>query len=107
MVSVIVSTRATSALLRMRVTGTIIVGARRTNPEETMNDASTSSRRQFVLGSAALAAAAGLPRAARAADPVRIGLVLPLTGPFASTGRQIEAAVRLYMARNGDTVAGQ
>ncbi|MGZ5084626.1 MAG: ABC transporter substrate-binding protein, partial [Usitatibacter sp.] len=38
---------------------------------------------------------------------MRIGLVLPLTGPFASTGRQIEAAVRLYMARNGDTVAGQ
>ncbi|MGZ5597732.1 MAG: ABC transporter substrate-binding protein [Usitatibacter sp.] len=38
---------------------------------------------------------------------MRIGLVLPLTGPVASTGRQIEAAVRLYMARNGDTVAGQ
>ena len=72
-----------------------------------MNDSSTSSRRQFVFGSAALAAAAGLPRAARAADPVRIGLILPLTGPFASTGRQIEAAVRLYMQRNGDTVAGQ
>lgn len=37
----------------------------------------------------------------------RIGLLLPMTGPFASTGRQIEAATRLYMAQNGDTVAGK
>jgi branched-chain amino acid transport system substrate-binding protein len=72
-----------------------------------MDDSSTSSRRQFVFASAAIAAAASLPRAARAADPVRIGLVIPLTGPFASTGRQIEAGVRLYMQKNGDTVAGQ
>jgi branched-chain amino acid transport system substrate-binding protein len=64
------------------------------------------SRRQFVKGSAAAAAAALLPRFARAADPVRIGLIIPLTGPFATTGRQVEAAVRLYMARQGDTVAG-
>ncbi|HEY4999797.1 MAG TPA: ABC transporter substrate-binding protein, partial [Usitatibacter sp.] len=72
-----------------------------------MSQSFTPSRRHFVLGSAAAAVAASLPRAARAADPVRIGLVIPLTGPFASTGRQIEAAVRLYMQRNGDTVAGQ
>ena len=65
------------------------------------------SRRHFILGSAAAAGAAWLPRAARAADPVRIALILPLTGPFATTGRQIEAAVRLYMAKNGDTVAGR
>ena len=30
-----------------------------------------------------------------------------MTGQFASTGRQIEAAVKLYMAQNGDTVAGR
>ena len=72
-----------------------------------MRDRIIRSRRQFVLGSAAAAAAVCLPRGARAADPVRVGLVLPLTGPFASTGRQIEAAVRLYMAKNGDSVAGQ
>jgi branched-chain amino acid transport system substrate-binding protein len=65
------------------------------------------SRREFLKGSAAAAAAAWLPGAARAAEPVRIGLVIPLTGPFASTGRQLEAAVRLYMQRNGDVVAGQ
>jgi branched-chain amino acid transport system substrate-binding protein len=37
----------------------------------------------------------------------RIGLILPMTGQQASTGRQIEAAARLYMALNGDTVAGR
>ncbi|MFZ3322236.1 MAG: ABC transporter substrate-binding protein [Usitatibacter sp.] len=65
------------------------------------------SRRQFLQGSAAAAAAAMMPFTARAADPVRIGLILPLTGPFASTGRQVESAVKLYMAKHGDTVAGQ
>ncbi len=48
-----------------------------------------------------------LPLAALAADPLKIGLILPMTGPFASTGKQIEAAARLYIAKNGDTVAGR
>jgi len=37
----------------------------------------------------------------------KIGLILPMTGQQASTGRQIEAAARLYMSQNGDTVAGR
>jgi branched-chain amino acid transport system substrate-binding protein len=44
---------------------------------------------------------------ARAQETVKIGLILPMTGPFTSTGRQIEAAVRLYMQQKGDTVAGK
>ncbi|BDU57424.1 ABC transporter substrate-binding protein [Limnohabitans sp. MORI2] len=40
-------------------------------------------------------------------DTFKIGLILPMTGPFASTGKQIEAAARLYMAQNGSTVAGK
>jgi branched-chain amino acid transport system substrate-binding protein len=48
-----------------------------------------------------------VPQLAFAADPLKIGLILPLTGPFASTGRQVEAACRLYIARNGDSVAGR
>ncbi len=51
--------------------------------------------------------AALLAHPAFAADPLKIGLILPLTGPFASTGKQIEAACRLYIAKNGDTVAGR
>jgi branched-chain amino acid transport system substrate-binding protein len=72
-----------------------------------MRRALLQSRRRFLTGGAAVAAGAWLPRAALAADPVKIGLILPLTGPFASTGRQVEAAVRLYMQKNGDTVAGR
>jgi branched-chain amino acid transport system substrate-binding protein len=37
----------------------------------------------------------------------KVGLILPMTGQQASTGRQVEAGVRLYMAQNGDTVAGR
>jgi branched-chain amino acid transport system substrate-binding protein len=54
----------------------------------------------------ALAAAAfALP--ALAEDTLKVGLVLPMTGPFASTGRQVDAAVKLYLAQNGDSVAGK
>jgi branched-chain amino acid transport system substrate-binding protein len=66
-----------------------------------------TTRRGFLSALAASAAALGVPRLAWAADPLKIGLILPLTGPFASTGRQVEAACRLYIARNGDTVAGR
>ena len=44
---------------------------------------------------------------ALAQEKFKIGLILPMTGPFASTGKQIEAAARLYMAQNGDTVGGK
>ena len=73
-----------------------------------MNNRNASARRRFITGLAAtVATAAWAPRFAFAADPLKIGLILPLTGPFASTGRQIEAACRLYIARNGDTVAAR
>jgi len=75
--------------------------------EKSMRHARSQSRRRFLLGGTATAMAAWLPRSALAADPVKIGLILPLTGPFASTGRQVEAAVRLYMQKNGDSVAGR
>jgi branched-chain amino acid transport system substrate-binding protein len=44
---------------------------------------------------------------AAAQDTFRIGLILPMTGPFASTGRQIDGAVKLWMQQNGSTVAGR
>jgi branched-chain amino acid transport system substrate-binding protein len=47
-----------------------------------------------------------LPAAAHAQQGVKIGLILPMTGPFQGTGRQIDAAVKLYMQQHGDTVAG-
>jgi branched-chain amino acid transport system substrate-binding protein len=64
--------------------------------------------RRAILGVCALAVAAGSGgMSAHAQDTIKIGLILPMTGPFASTGRQIEAAVKLYMAENGATVAGK
>ena len=39
--------------------------------------------------------------------PFKIGFILPMTGQSASTGKQIEAAIKLYVAQNGDTVAGR
>src|SRR5260221_10911228 len=44
---------------------------------------------------------------AAAQDTVKIGLILPMTGQQASTGKQIDAAVKLYMAQHGNTVAGK
>jgi branched-chain amino acid transport system substrate-binding protein len=45
---------------------------------------------------------------ASAQDKVfKIGLILPMTGQQANVGREIEDAVRLFMAQNGDTVAGR
>ena len=32
---------------------------------------------------------------AGAQDRVKVGLILPMTGPFTSTGKQIDAAVRI------------
>ena len=42
-----------------------------------------------------------------AEDPVKIGLIVPMTGPFATTGKQLVAGARLYLKVNGDTVAGK
>ena len=40
-------------------------------------------------------------------DTVKIGVILPMTGQQASTGRQIEAAIKLWVAQNGNKVAGK
>jgi branched-chain amino acid transport system substrate-binding protein len=56
---------------------------------------------------AAVAALALISSGAAAQDTVKIGLILPMTGQQASTGKQIDAAVKLYMAQHGNTVAGK
>jgi branched-chain amino acid transport system substrate-binding protein len=65
-------------------------------------------RRHLVQAAGLTAIALALPLAAQAQDNTfKIGMILPMTGQSASTGRQIEAAARLYMAEHGDTVAGK
>ena len=57
---------------------------------------------------ALLAAAALLAGGAQAqSDTVKIGVILPMTGQQASTGRQIDAAIKLWVAQNGKKVAGK
>jgi branched-chain amino acid transport system substrate-binding protein len=63
------------------------------------------NRRHITAAALAAALLAALP--ATAQDTVKIGLILPMTGPSASTGREIEAAAKLYLQQNGTTVAGK
>ncbi|MGO8917717.1 MAG: ABC transporter substrate-binding protein [Stellaceae bacterium] len=42
-----------------------------------------------------------------AQDTVKIGFILPMTGQQQSTGKQESAAIRLFVAQHGDTVAGK
>jgi branched-chain amino acid transport system substrate-binding protein len=65
--------------------------------------------RRHALGLSVAALAAGLPVLARAQakGPFKIGFILPMTGQSASTGKQIEAAIKLWQAQNGTTVAGR
>lgn len=69
----------------------------------------TMTRRSMIAAAvlAAGTAMTALPLRAAEGAPFKVGLILPMTGPFASTGRQIETAARLYMAEHGDTIAGR
>ena len=44
---------------------------------------------------------------AQAADDLKIGVVIPMSGPFASHGKQMTNGLNLFLAQNGDTVAGR
>lgn len=71
-----------------------------------------TNRKRLLLKAAlgsVIVAQAGLAGPSFAADtgPIKIGLILPMTGQSASTGRQIDAAVKLWMAQNGNKIAGR
>jgi len=42
-----------------------------------------------------------------AQDTIKIGLIMPFSGPLADTATQMDGGIRLYMKRHGDTVAGK
>ena len=63
------------------------------------------SRRQFS-GLAAVALCFTIT-SARAQSAVKIGALLPMTGPQQANGVQINAGMRLYMEQHGNTVAGK
>ncbi len=65
------------------------------------------SRRNFLKAGAVAMGLALMAGTALAQDAIKIGLILPMTGPFTSTGKQIAAAAQLYMAQKGTTIAGK
>jgi branched-chain amino acid transport system substrate-binding protein len=61
---------------------------------------------KLKMALAAVCFAAVAPGLAQAKD-LKIGLVVPLSGPFATTGQQMMNGVKLYVQQHGDTVAGR
>jgi branched-chain amino acid transport system substrate-binding protein len=61
---------------------------------------------RWISRIAIVAALAATPAFADDAT-VTIGLILPMTGPSASTGKQERAGAELYIAQHGGTVAGK
>ena len=64
-------------------------------------------KRNFLQSAVALSLLGASGLSVAQDNVFKIGLILPMTGQQATTGRQIEAAARLWMAQNGDTVAGK
>jgi branched-chain amino acid transport system substrate-binding protein len=64
------------------------------------------NRRLHLIALAAATVACGAAQAADG-DTVKIGVILPMTGPSASTGRQIDAAIKLWVAQNGSKAGGK
>ncbi len=65
------------------------------------------NKRHLIALTAASLMGLGLSNAYAQDNTFKVGLLLPMTGPFASTGKQMEAGARLYLAQNGSTVAGK
>jgi branched-chain amino acid transport system substrate-binding protein len=70
--------------------------------------AHAKSRAKGWLISAIIAVSALILDApASAQEVIKIGLILPMTGPFTTTGKQVEAGARFYMQQNGATVGNK
>jgi branched-chain amino acid transport system substrate-binding protein len=62
--------------------------------------------KRWTLGAALCAMLAAAPALADD-NTVTVGLILPMTGPSASTGKQERAGAELYIHEHGDAVAGK
>jgi len=61
---------------------------------------------KFGLIAAAALGLAGLSQA-QAQDVIKVGVIVPLTGPQAAAGQQIVAAMKLYQQFNGTKVGNK
>jgi branched-chain amino acid transport system substrate-binding protein len=65
-------------------------------------------RRTMLKGMAAAALSGTAIRRAAADTVLKIGMSMPMTGAgFAAVGKQLKAAIALYMQQHGDSVAGR
>ena len=64
-----------------------------------------SMNRRVLIGAAVLPLLAGAALAQT--EPVKIGLIVPMTGPFNTSGKHLVAGAKLWQQLNGDTVAGK
>jgi branched-chain amino acid transport system substrate-binding protein len=80
-----------------------------TNPEQAtpIPYGGLAMSRRCVLGAAVLAISIATAASAAAQSTVKIGMVMPMTGPLAAAGQQVLAGARLYIKQHGDTVAGK
>jgi branched-chain amino acid transport system substrate-binding protein len=65
------------------------------------------NRKALVAAGFAVAATLLGIGSAAAQETLKIGIVMPMTGPNSAGGREIAAAAKLYMAQHGDVVAGK
>ncbi|WP_120290643.1 ABC transporter substrate-binding protein [Tardiphaga sp. 71_E8_N1_1] len=63
--------------------------------------------RNFISATVTAVSVLSIGGLAQAQETVKIGLIVPMTGGQASTGQQINNAIKLYQQKNGDTVAGK
>ncbi len=66
----------------------------------------TFTRRATLLAASALVGL-GLAGAARAADPLKIGVIATWTGPYADYGRQFDNGMAVWLKEHGGQLAGR
>jgi branched-chain amino acid transport system substrate-binding protein len=63
--------------------------------------------RKCFLGAAVFAVSIATVASAAGQGAVKVGMVMPMTGPLAAAGQQVIAGARLYIKQHGDRVAGK
>jgi branched-chain amino acid transport system substrate-binding protein len=67
----------------------------------------TAMPRKCFLGAAVVAISIATVASASGQGTVKVGMVMPMTGPLAAAGQQVIAGARLYIKQHGDRVAGK
>jgi branched-chain amino acid transport system substrate-binding protein len=67
----------------------------------------TAMPRKCFLGTAVVAISIATVASAAGQGTVKVGMVMPMTGPLAAAGQQVIAGARLYIKQHGDRVVGK